>query len=117
MKTLNATGTHVALIPQGGATDEDGRPVTEGGIYLGREIKYPTGVIVSIGQEAKRLMPELKVGQTVVYQRMLQSVITLDGVGLEVVSVGERCPKCKTIIHKGGIVGIVEDENEDKTSA
>lgn len=112
MKTLRATGTHVVVIPTEGKTDDEGRAISDGGIYLGRDVNYPTGVVVSIGAEAARLLPELREGQTVVYQRMLQSVMTLDGVGLEVVSVAEDCPNCHARIHKGGIVGLVEGPPE-----
>ena len=114
MKTLRATGTHVVIIPSEGKTDDDGRPISDGGIYLGREVNYPTGVVVSIGAQAAQILPELQVGQTVVYQRMLQSVLTLDGVGLEVVNVAESCPHCKAQIHKGGIVGLVEPGTADE---
>ena len=34
MKTLRATGTHVVIIPSEGKTDDDGRPISDGGIYL-----------------------------------------------------------------------------------
>ena len=110
MKVLRATGANVALIPDRGKRDEEGRAISEGGSYLGREVDYPTGVVVSIGEEAKRLLPELREGDKVVYQRMLQSVMDLDGVGLEVVSVAAACPKCKERLHKGGIIGILDEK-------
>ena len=110
-KTLRATGSHVVLMPQSGKTDDEGRAISDGGIYLGREVKYPTAIVLSIGPVAGRMFPELQKGQTVVYQRMLNSAMVLDGVSVEVIDVAEYCPKCKEHVRKGGIVGIIDDRS------
>ena len=108
MKTLKATGSTIVVLPDRGEVDADGRPISSGGLYLGREINYPTGEVCSIGPTAAKLLPELRLGAKVVYQRVLLSKLTLDGVDLEVIDVAEDCPRCKNRISKSSIIGIVE---------
>lgn len=116
-KTLKATGSHVVLMPQSGKTDNEGRAISDGGIYLGREVKYPTAIVLSIGPVAAKMFPEIEIGQAVVYQRMLNSAMVLDGVSVEVIDVAEYCPKCKEHIRKGGIVGIIDDQTSHAETA
>lgn len=105
MKTLQATGSTVAIIP------DDSKTVTDSGIHLGRAINYPTGQVISMGPEAQRLLPGVSVGSKVVYQRMLLSEMVLDGVAIEVVDVAEDCPHCKKPVQKSSIIGLIVDDD------
>ena len=105
---IKAFGTKVIVMPLTGDTDDEGRPM-DGTLYLGREVKHPLGIVVSVGDQAQGL----EKGDKVLWGRDLGAEFEHEGVMLSSLDTQSRCPHCHKGISSEMIYGVVEDEGSE----
>ena len=107
-RRLEAVGARVLVMPMTGKTDEDGNPISDGGILLGREIMYPWGIVVSKGAHVDQ---DIDIGDQIMWKRNLGTEFTHDGITLNSLRTVTSCKHCGNevstdeVIAKGGAEG------------
>lgn len=68
--------------------------VGESGLVLGRVVEHNQGTVLSLGSRAQKLLPEVSIGDSLVFQRDHNNAFCWRGVWLEVVNAERACPHC-----------------------
>ena len=109
MKTIQAVGGRVIVIPLTGETDEDGRPMS-GDLYLGREERYPIGLVVSVGDD----VPDgVNVGDRVLWARDLGAEFKFEGATFNSLHTMTECPRCHSRIRGDEIMAVLPREEAE----
>lgn len=103
MGKIRAVGGRVIVIPMGGQTDEHGRPMS-GGLYLGREERFPVGVVVSVGDDAPA---GLEPGDRVLWARDLGAEFQFEGATFNSLHTMTHCPRCESPIRGDEIMAVL----------
>ena len=108
-RILKAAGSRVLVMPMGGKVDESGRPISDGGLFLGREVQYPFGVVVSVGPDAD---PTIEVGDKLFWKRDLGTEFVHDGIEFNSLRTETSCKHCGKQTRTDEVIAKVIDEKE-----
>lgn len=103
MRTVKATGKRVIVVPVECKTDGDGNAISDGGIYLGRTMEQPLGIVTSVGSEVEGIEP----GDRVIWARDKGASFTFEGVNLNSLTTQTCCPHCKRRIKDDQIMAVL----------
>ena len=106
-RRLEAVGARVLVMPMTGKTDEDGNPVSDGGILLGRAILYPWGIVVSKGAHVDQ---DIDIGDQIMWKRDLGTEFTHDGITLNSLRTVTSCRHCGNEVSTDEVIAKVGAE-------
>lgn len=108
MRVLKAISKRVIVVPIECTADEEGNPISDGGIYLGRTLEQPLGIVASVGSEVEGIKP----GDQVIWRRDKGAEFTFEGVRLSSLTTQTCCPHCRRRIKDDQIMAVVPKKEQ-----
>ena len=115
-----ALGGMVFVVPDVVDTDGEGNQIDiTSGLYYGREVDLPTGLIVSIGPDARKLMRTsdgnggerfAQIGDRIIFERDKAAEMEYSGQTINMLKADADCAYCGRRLLNDSILGIQSNE-------